>query len=105
MAYLYPAIYAVIFVASAMIALWLLYAAPIGPKRTYGLISPVLAFVAATFILGKSVVSPFYGPDATALGPPANEWIPVLVGIAGVLLGVVGSVLFTASSTFNWRGF
>ena len=97
-------IFAFTFLTSAVLTFILVIRSAISMISKILLIGVISAFVALTYILAKkSVISPFSVSNDIPFGS-AGENMAILVGVAGAVIGVVGSYFFQlGEKNIRWR--
>lgn len=97
---------ALVFIASACIAIYFIYQAQIPLWWRAILIVAVVLFAVLAYVLAtKTDISPFSTSGRISFGA-ANQWPSIIIAVIGAVAGVIGSYFFhLGSKSINWRSF
>jgi hypothetical protein len=97
-------ILALLFLASALLAIIFVYRSPLQMwSRVLVILAIVLFSVLAYLLASRTGISPFSSSGAISFGY-SNQWISILIAIAGAVTGVAGSYFFNlGDQAIHWR--
>jgi hypothetical protein len=88
--------YLFVFVVSGLAAIFFISRSTVGSYQKLAVGVGVLALLAAAYYFGgKGGVSPFSLPTSIGLGPEGSQLGTIAIGVAGAVLGTLGSVVFS----------
>jgi hypothetical protein len=89
-------LYVLAFLVSGIAAIFFILRSTLGPYQKFAVgVGVLVLLVAAYYFGGKVGVSPFSIPTSVGLGPGSPQLGAIAIGVAGAVLGTLGSVLFS----------